>query len=150
MLVVACKHNKPSQGQEDFTPDDPLNEAIMGLWYNASVPKPNINVVFVQMTLILFTDRSQHPYGIPRPLLDPVVDVIRRVNIHGEPQWLHVPEGAVVAEIHPALLGDAICCQGIAGDGRCLHKQGVHGLAFVIPLQRTNCVNRRYLAQGAR
>ena len=46
-------------------PDKPLKEAIVGLWYNDSVPKPNIKVLFIQMTLILLTDRSRHPYGIP-------------------------------------------------------------------------------------
>ena len=54
----------------------PLKEAIVGLWYNAFVPKPNVKVVFIQTTLILFADCSQHPYGILRPLLDPVADVV--------------------------------------------------------------------------
>ena len=63
--MVARERNESSQGQEDVTPDDPLEEAIVGLWYNASVPKPNVKVVFVQMTLIFFTDCSWHPYGIP-------------------------------------------------------------------------------------
>ena len=63
--MVAHKRNKSSQGQEDVMPDDPLKEAVVGLWYDASVPKPNIKVVFIQMTLIFFADRLQHPYGIP-------------------------------------------------------------------------------------
>ena len=46
-------------------PDKPLKEAVMGLWYNDSVPKPNIKVVLNQMTLILLMDCLQHPYGIP-------------------------------------------------------------------------------------
>ena len=74
-------------------PDDPLKEAIVGLRYYASVPKPNIKVLFVQMTLflfvqttlILFMDCSLHPYGIPRPLLNPVADVIGGVDIHSKP-----------------------------------------------------------------
>ena len=63
--MVAHKHNESSQGQEDVVLDDPLKEATVGLWYDASVPKPNIKVVFVQMTLIFFADHSWHPYGIP-------------------------------------------------------------------------------------
>ena len=70
--MVAHERNKSSQGQEDITPDDPLKEAVVGLQYNASVPKPNIKVIFVQTTLIFFADRSQHPYGILRPFFDPV------------------------------------------------------------------------------
>ena len=46
-------------------PDNPLKEAVVGLWYDASVPKPNIKVIFVQMTLIFFMGHSWHPYGIP-------------------------------------------------------------------------------------
>ena len=65
MLGVACEHNKSSQGQEDILPDESLKEAIMGIWYDDSVPKPNIKVVFIQTTLILLTDCSWHPYGIP-------------------------------------------------------------------------------------
>ena len=82
--MVACEHSTSSQDQEDVMPDNPLKEAVVGLWYNASVPKPNVKVVFVQTTLILLTDCSWHPYGIPRPLLDPAVDVVRGVDIHGE------------------------------------------------------------------
>ena len=147
--MVAHKCNKSSWGQEDVAPDDPLKEAIRGLWYNGTVPKPNIKVVFVQMTLIFFTDRSQHPYGIPRPFLDPAADVVGFVNIHCEVQGLCVPAGAMVAVIHSALLRGAIHHWGAAGDGRCLHKPGVRDLAFVIPLQGTNCVNHCYLAQRA-
>ena len=83
--MVAREHDESSQGQEDIVPDDPLKEAIVGLWYNASVPKPNVKVIFVQTTLILLTDCSQHPYGIPRPFLDPMVDVVGGVDIHSEP-----------------------------------------------------------------
>ena len=63
--MVAHERDESSQGQEDIAPDDPLKEAVVGLWYNASVPKPNVKVVFFQTTLILFTDCSWHPYGIP-------------------------------------------------------------------------------------
>ena len=63
--MVACEHSTSSQDQEDVVPDDPLKEAVVGLWYDASVPKLNVKVVFVQMTLILLTDCSRHPYGIP-------------------------------------------------------------------------------------
>ena len=71
--MVACEHNESSRGQEDVAPDDSLKEAIVGLWYDASVPKPNIKVIFiqttliffVQTTLIFFVDHSRHPYGIP-------------------------------------------------------------------------------------
>ena len=63
--MVAREHNESSWGQEDIVPDNPLKEAIVGLWYDASVPKPNIKVVLVQTTLIFFVDRSRHPYGIP-------------------------------------------------------------------------------------
>ena len=45
--MVAHKHNESSRGQEDVAPDNPLKEAIVGLWYDASVPKPNIKVVFI-------------------------------------------------------------------------------------------------------
>ena len=62
--MVARKRSASSLDQEDVMPDDPLKEAIMGLWYDASVPKPNVKVVFVQTTLILLTDCSWHPYGI--------------------------------------------------------------------------------------
>ena len=83
--MVACKRSASSRDQEDVTPDNPLKEAVVGLWYDASVPKPNVKVIFVQTTLILLTDCSQHPYGIPQPLLDPAADVVRGVDIHGEP-----------------------------------------------------------------
>ena len=65
-------------------PDEPLKEAVVGLWYDDSVPKPNIKVIFVQMTLILLTDRSWDPYGILRPLPDPVADVVWHVDVHRE------------------------------------------------------------------
>ena len=147
--MVAHEHNKSSQGQEDFVPDNPLEEAVVGLWYDASVPKPNIKVVFIQTTLIFFTDCSWHPYGIPRPFLNPAADVVGCIDIHHKAQELHVPEGAMVAAIHPTLLRGAIHHRGAAGDGHCLHKLGVHDLAFVIPLQGMNCMNRCYLAQRA-
>ena len=83
--MVARERSESSWDQEDVAPDNPLEEAIVGLWYDAPVPKPIIKVVFVQTTLILFVDCSQHPSGIPQPLLDPVVDVVGSVNIHGEP-----------------------------------------------------------------
>ena len=83
--MVAHKRDKSSRGQEVIAPDDPLKEAVVGLWYNASVPKPNVKVIFVQTTLILLTDCSWHPYGIPRPFLDPTADVVGGVDIHGEP-----------------------------------------------------------------
>ena len=83
--MVARERSASSQDQEDVTPDNPLKEAVVGLWYDALVPKPNVKVIFVQTTLILLTDCLQHPYGIPRPLLDPAADVIRGVDIHGEP-----------------------------------------------------------------
>ena len=83
--MVAREHDESSRGQEDIAPDYPLKEAVMGLWYNASVPKPNVKVVFIQTALILLTDCSWHPYGIPRPFLNPTVDVIGGVDIHGEP-----------------------------------------------------------------
>ena len=63
MLRVSHKHSKYSRGQEDITPDEPLKEAVVGLWYDDLVPKPNIKVVFVQMTLILLTDHLRHPMG---------------------------------------------------------------------------------------
>ena len=128
-------------------PDNPLKEAVMGLRYDASVPKPNIKVVLVQMTLIFFTDCSRHPYGIPRPFFDPMVDVDRRVDIHCEAQGLCVLARTMVAAIHPTLLSGAIHRRGVAGNGCHLHELGVHELAFVIPLQGTNGVNRCYLAQ---
>ena len=81
---MAHKHNESSWSQEDITPDKHLKEAVVGLWNDAPVPKPNIKVVFVQTTLILLVDRSQYPYGIPRPLFNPVVDVFGCVDIHGE------------------------------------------------------------------
>ena len=148
--MVAHEHNESSWSQEDVAPDKPLEEAVVGLWYDASVPKPNIKVVFVQMTLILLVDLSWHPHGIPWPLFDPVVDVVRCVDIHGELQGLSVPEGAVVVAKHPTLLRGVIHRRHIAGNGSRLHEPGVHGLAFVIPLQGMNGVNRRYLAQRAR
>ena len=83
--MVARECDESSRGQEDIAPDDPLKEAVVGLWYNASVPKPNVKVVFVQTTLILLTDCSRHPYGIPRPFLDPTADVVGGVDIHGKP-----------------------------------------------------------------
>ena len=83
--MVARKRSTSSWDQEDVVPDNPLKGAVVGLWYNGSVPKPNIKVVFVQTTLILLMDCSRHPYGIPRPLLDPAADVVRGVDIHGEP-----------------------------------------------------------------
>ena len=147
--MVAREHNESSRGQEDIMPDNPLKEAVMGLWYNASVPKPNIKVVFVQMTLIFFTDRSRHPYGILRPFFDPVVDVDGHVGIHCEAQGLCILARTMVAAIHPALLGSVIHCWGVAGDGCRLHEPGVCEYTFVIPLQGTNGVNRHYLAQGA-
>ena len=82
--MVARKHSASSRDQEDVAPDNPLKEAVVGLWYNALVPKPNVKVVFVQTTLILLTDCWQHPYGIPRPFLDPTADVVGGVDIHGE------------------------------------------------------------------
>ena len=82
--MVAHKCDESSQIQEDVAPDDPLKEAVMGLWYDATVPKPNIKVVFVQTTLILFTDCSRHPYGIPQPFLDLTANVVRGVDIHGK------------------------------------------------------------------
>ena len=84
MLRVAYKHNKSSWGQGDIVSDKPLKETVMGLWYNDSVPKPNIKVIIIQTTLILLMVRLWHPYGIPQPLPDPVADVIRHVDIHGE------------------------------------------------------------------
>ena len=63
--MVAREHSTSSRDQEDVMPDDPLQEAVMGLWYDTSVPKPNVKVVFVQTTLVLLVDRSQHPYRIP-------------------------------------------------------------------------------------
>ena len=83
--MVAHERSASSRDQEDVVPDNPLKEAVVGLWYDASVPKPNVKVVYIQMTLILLTDCSQHPYGIPRPLLTPTADVVRGVNIHSEP-----------------------------------------------------------------
>ena len=148
--MVARKHNESSWGQEDFAPDNPLKEAVVGLWYDSSVPKPNIKVIFVQMTLILFTDRSRHLYGIPQPLFNPAADVVGGGDIHSKLQRLHVPEGVVVVVIHPALLGSVICHRGVAGNGCCLHELGVRGLTFVVPLQEMNCMNHHYLAQGAR
>ena len=82
--MVARERDEYSRGQEDIVPDDPLKEAVVGLWYNASVPKPNVKVIFVQTTLILLMDCSWHPYGIPRPFLNPMVDVVGGVDIHGE------------------------------------------------------------------
>ena len=83
--MVARERDESSRGQEDVAPDNPLKEAVVGLWYNASVPKPNVKVVFVQTTLIFFTDCSWHPYGIPQPFLDPTADVVGGVDIHSEP-----------------------------------------------------------------
>ena len=82
--MVAHERSTSSQDQEDVAPDNPLKEAVMGLWYDALVPKPNVKVVFIQTTLILLTDCSRHPYGIPQPLLDPAADVVRGVDIHSE------------------------------------------------------------------
>ena len=62
--MVARKRSASSPDQEDVAPDNPLKEAVVGLWYDALVPKPNIKVVFVQSTLILLTDCLWHPYGI--------------------------------------------------------------------------------------
>ena len=62
--MVAHECSASSRDQEDVVPDNPLKEAVMGLWYDASVPKPNVKVVFIQTTLILLTDCSWHPYGI--------------------------------------------------------------------------------------
>ena len=136
--MVACEHNKSSQGQEDFAPDDPLKEAIVGLWYDASVHKPNIKVVFVQMTLIFFTDRLWHPYGIPQPFLDPAADVVGCVDIHCKAQGLCVPAGAMVVAIHPALLGGVIHRRSVASTPKVgniwiqhlLHKPNIPLLKF--------------------
>ena len=150
MPGVARKHNKSSQGQEDVLPDEPLKEAIMGLWYDDSVPKPNIKVIFIQTTLILFTGHSWHPCGILQPLPDPIVDVVRCVDIHGEAEGLHISDSATVAVKHPTLFGGVLGHQGVCGDGCCLHKPRVHDLTLVVPLQGTECVNHHYLAQRAR
>ena len=135
MLGVAHKCNKSSWGQEDIVPDEPLKEAVMGLWYNDLVPKPNIKVIFIQTTLILLTDCSRHPYGMLQPLPNPVADVFRGVDIHGGVWGLCVPDSVVVAAKHPTLLGGAICCRGVAGNGSYLHEPRVCGLTLVIPLQ---------------
>ena len=75
-----------------------------------------------------------------------MADVIGRVDIHCEAQGLCVLVCAMVAAIHPTLLGGVIHHRGVAGDGRYLHEPGVCELAFVIPLQGMNGVNRCYLA----
>ena len=58
MLRVAQKHSESSWGQEDVVPDEPLKEAILGLWYDDSVLKPDIKVIFIQTTLVLLMDCS--------------------------------------------------------------------------------------------
>ena len=63
--MVARERSVSSWDQEDVMPDNPLKEAVVGLWYDALVPKPNVKVIFVQMSLILLMDCSRHPYGIP-------------------------------------------------------------------------------------
>ena len=115
-------------------PDKPLKGAVVDLWYNDWVPKPNIKVVFIQTTLILLMDHLQYPYGIPRPLPNPVSDVVMSVNIHREAEGLCVPDSATVVAEHPLLLRGVISGQGIGCDGCCLHELRVHGLALVIPL----------------
>ena len=47
MLDIASEHCKPSWGQEDVVPHEPLEEAIMCLWYNDTVPKSDIKVIYV-------------------------------------------------------------------------------------------------------
>ena len=103
-------------------PDDHLKEAVVGLWYNASVPKPNIKVIFIQTTLVLLADCLWHPYGIPQPLPNPVTDVIGRVHFLGEEERLCVLDGMTMVVIHPTLLGSA------------LGHWGVRGLTLIVPL----------------
>ena len=131
-------------------PDDPLKEAIVGLQYDALVPKPYIKVILIQTTLVLLTNHSQHPYGIPQPLPDPVTEVIGHVHFHGEEEGLCILDGATMVAIHPALLGGALGHQGVHGDGSRLHKPRVHDLTLVVPLQGMEHVNCRYFAQRVR
>ena len=112
-----------------------------------SIPKPNIKVIFIQMTLILLTDHLWHPYGILRPLPDPVADVIWHVDIHREVEGLHISDGAMVAAEHPTLLRGAIGHWGIGGNGCCLYEPRVCGLTLIVPLQGMECINHCYLAQ---
>ena len=46
-------------------PDDPLKEAIMGLWNYDAVPKPNVKVIHIQMTLPILMDGLRSPYQVP-------------------------------------------------------------------------------------
>ena len=64
MFDIANECHEPSWGQEDITPDDPLKEAIMGLWNYDMVPKPNVKVIQVQMTLPTLMDGLQSPYQV--------------------------------------------------------------------------------------
>ena len=95
MLNVANKCCEPSQGQEDVMPDDPLKEAIVGLQNYDTVPKPNIKVIQVQMTLPILTDGSWSPYQVLRPLSDPISEVVGYL-FHMEEGGLGIPQHADV------------------------------------------------------
>jgi len=56
LLGIAGECCESSQGQEDIVPHEPLKEAVVGLWYDDAIPKPNIKVIHIQMTLAILTD----------------------------------------------------------------------------------------------
>ena len=122
----------------------------MGLWYNDVVPKPNIKVIHIQMTLATLTDSSQDPYGVLRPLSDPVSEVIGHLLFHMEEGGLGVPDGMPVLAEDCTLLRHAIGGRYGQGSIDCLHELGVCGGAFIIPLHGTNGMDGGCLAQWAR
>ena len=71
-------------------PDDPLKKAIVGLWNYDTVPKPNVEVIQVQMTLPILMDGSWSPYQVLRPLSDPISEVVRHL-FHMEEGGLGIP-----------------------------------------------------------
>ena len=118
----------------------------MGLWYDDMVPKPNIKVIHIQMTLAILMDGSWDPYGVPRPLSDPVSEVVGHLLFHMEEGGLGVPDGMPMLVEDCTLLRCVIGGQYSQGGIDCLHELGVHGGAFVVPLQGTTGMDGSCLA----
>ena len=78
-------------------PDNPLKEAIVGLWNYDMVPKPNIKVIHIQMTLPILTDGSQGPYQGLQPLSNPILEISGHLLFHMEEGGLGVPVGTLMS-----------------------------------------------------
>ena len=131
-------------------PDNPLKEAIMGLWNYDTVPKPNVKVIQVQMTLPILTDGSQSPYWVLRPLSDLISEVVWHLLFRMEEGSLGVPLGMPMSAEDCMLFRCVVGGQGGQGGANRIHKPRVHGLALVIPLQWMNGMDGGHLAQWAR